>query len=89
MRTALLPTIHALDIRCPYQGDPHVNKYELAGGLMSDFMGAGPWTKAGPGALYSEVQCMIGNSYTETPPPRHEETDASENITFPKLRWQW
>ena len=87
MRTALLPTIHALDIRCPYQGDPHVNKYELAGGLMSDFMGAGPWTKAGPGALYSEVQCMIGYSYMET--PRHEETDASENITFPQLRWQW
>ena len=29
------------------------------------------------GSLYSEVQCIIGNG----------QTDTTENITFPQLRW--
>ena len=45
--------------------------------------GPGP----GPeGALYSVVQCIIGNGHV-----RHTSsvcTDAYKNITFPKLRWQ-
>ena len=33
------------------------------------------------GGMYSEVQCIMGNGHTWTPPC--EKTDTSENITFP------
>ena len=48
-----------------------------AGGAMSD---------AGLGrALYSKVQWIIGNGHMGTP---CEQTETSENITFPQLRWR-
>ena len=34
--------------------------------------------------LYSEVQCITGNFHMGTP---CEQTDTSEKITFPQLRW--
>ena len=40
------------------------------------------------GALYSEVQCIMGNGHMETPPPVKRKTDMSEIITFPQLHWQ-
>ena len=39
----------------------------------------------GAGALYSEVQCIMGNGHMESP---HGQTDSNENITFPQLRWR-
>ena len=42
-------------------------------------------------ALYSEVQCIIGNGHMRTPPPlpwTARQTDTTENITFPQLRWR-
>ena len=37
----------------------------------------------GEGTLYSEVQCIMDNGHIGT----HRQTDTTENITFPKLRW--
>ena len=37
------------------------------------------------GGLYSEVQCIMGNGHIGTP---YEQTDTSENIIFPQLRWR-
>ena len=37
------------------------------------------------GALYSEVQCPIGNRHMGYPPGQ---TDTTENITFSGLRWR-
>ena len=39
----------------------------------------------GAGALYSEVQCIMGNGHIESP---HGQTDRDDNITFPQLRWR-
>ena len=36
------------------------------------------------GGLYSEFQCIMGNGHMGTP---RVQTDMTENITFPQLRW--
>ena len=46
-------------------------------GALSDFQRGG--------ALCSEVQCIMGNGIMMTPINR--QTDMTENITFPQLRW--
>ena len=40
----------------------------------------------GAGAMYSEVQCIMGNGHMGT--PQNRMTDTCENITIPKLRWR-
>ena len=42
----------------------------------------------GEGALYSEFQCIMGNSHIGTPPPVDRQRHTSENITFPQLHWR-
>ena len=62
-----------------------------AEGPMSDVGGrrAGAGGRAGVPFLMSssEVQHIMDNGHTWTPPPR-EQTDTSENITFLQHRWQ-
>ena len=51
---------------------------------MSYSGGGGP--ELGEGALYSEVQCIMGNCHMGTPSVdrmTYYRTDTTENITFP------
>ena len=52
------------------------HQMSLAGGPRSDVQGQGE------GALYSEVQCIIGNGHMAM----DRQTHTYENITFPQLR---
>ena len=40
----------------------------------------------GGGVLYNDFQCIMGIGHMGPPIPR-EQTDTSENIIFPQLRW--
>ena len=44
------------------------------------------WGGGKAGALYNEVQCILGNGHMG--PHLCEQTDRTENITFPQLRWR-
>ena len=55
-------------------------------GHVSDVQRGGPWL--GPGILYSEALCIMSNCHMGPHPPMNRQTDTSENITFPQLRWQ-
>ena len=50
---------------------------------MSDVRGGGTSALAG-GALYSEVQCIMGNGHMWNPPLVNRQRDTTENITFPQ-----
>ena len=41
----------------------------------------------GPESLYGEVQCILGNGHMGTPEQTDRQTETTENITFPQLRW--
>ena len=82
MHTSRLQTVDVsvATIRCQYQRvvSPQVNKFE------QDSSEDNKMPVAGGGALYSEVQCIMGNGHMKPAPD--EQTD--ENITFPQLRLQ-
>ena len=60
------------------------HQMSLAGGPMSH--GGIPCLGERIRALYSEVECIMGNGDMGTP---CEQTDTTENITFPQIRWRW
>ena len=48
--------------------------------------GTGTWGEAVE--LYSEIQCFMGNGYMWPLLHVNRQTDMTENITFPQLRWR-
>ena len=55
------------------------------GGWGSLYSGAGAGALFRRGYLYGEVQCIMGNGQIGT--ITHGQTDTTENITLPHLRW--
>ena len=101
MCTARLPTIHALATQCQYCWEgvggwaPQVNKFEQvsSGGHQMSLaewvpclMSKVPCLKSRGWALYSEVQCILGNGHMGT--PLWTDRDTCENITFLQFRWR-
>ena len=98
MRMARLPTVgDSVATWCQYPGalcsEVSSDCYQMSlvegrtragwGEALSAISGRGGWD--GGGALYCEVQCIMGNGHMGTPSLW---TDTTENITFPQLHWR-
>ena len=64
----------------------------LEGFLYSEIPCVEKGVGLGPGGeaveLYSEIQCFMGNGYMGPLLHVNRQTDMTENITFPQLRWR-
>ena len=70
---------HQMSLACGL-GVPCLISGGATGGPMS-----GVWERDRTrGALYREVQCVMGNGHLGPP---GGQTDTTEKITFPQLRW--